>query len=456
MFLAQEIIRKKRDHEILSEAEIRHFVQGIVDESVSEAQIAAFGMASYFNGMSQDETVALTLAMRDSGTVLRWDDLDLNGPVLDKHSTGGIGDLVSLLVAPMVAACGGIVPMIAGRGLGHTGGTLDKLDAIPGYNSTPDLATFRRVVRQHSCAIIGQTIDLAPADKRFYATRDVTATVDSIPLITASILSKKLAAGAQTLVMDVKTGNGAFMANLAQAQQLANNIVEVGNGAGLATVAFITDMNQPLATCAGNALEVREAVRYLRGDIRPRRLHEVTMALATEMLLAGKLATTKEQANLQLIQALQSGRAATQFGAMCAGLGGPVDFIDRFEDYLPKANIRRAVYSPFRGVVTTIDTRALGLAIINLGGGRRFAGDKLDYSVGLSELAELGQVIERDTPLAIIHASSDADADLAASTLMAAFQIDALAAEIPPLIYERIEQRIQQKITSENILKTSL
>ncbi len=438
MFLAQEIIRKKRDHEILSEAEIRHFIRGICDESVTEAQIAAFGMASYFNGMSPAETVALTLAMRDSGTVLRWDDLELDGPVLDKHSTGGIGDLVSLLVAPMVAACGGIVPMIAGRGLGHTGGTLDKLDAIPGYNSSPDLAMFRHVVQKHSCAIISASSDLAPADKRFYATRDVTATVDSIPLITASILSKKLAAGAQTLVMDVKTGNGAFMANLAQAQQLANSIVEVGNGAGLTTVAFITDMNQALASCAGNALEVSEAVRYLRGEIRPQRLHEVTMALATEMLLAGKLAATKDDAIQQLMQALSSGRAATKFGAMCAALGGPNDFIDRYEDYLPKAKVTRAVYSPFRGVVTGIATRALGLIIIGLGGGRRCVGDKIDYSVGLSEIAALGQVIERDTPLAIIHARNEADADSAASTLIAAFQLDAVALVLPPTIYQRI------------------
>lgn len=447
MFLTQETIRRKRDHETLSEAEIRHFVQGICNESVSDAQIAAFCMASYFNGMSPIETVALTLAMRDSGTVLRWDDLDLDGPVLDKHSTGGIGDLVSLLVAPMVAACGGIVPMIAGRGLGHTGGTLDKLDAIPGYNSSPDLSTFRHVVQQHSCAIIGQTSDLAPADKRIYATRDGTATVDSIPLITASILSKKLAAGAQTLIMDVKTGNGAFMSNLAQAQLLANSIVEVGNGAGLATVALITDMNQPLATCAGNALEVREAVRYLRGEIRPRRLHEVTMALAAEMLMAGKLAATKEEAIQQLMQVLNSGHAASRFGAMCAGLGGPIDFIDRLEEYLPKAHIRHAVYSPFRGVVTAIDTRALGLIVLGLGGGRRFAGDKIDYSVGLSELAELGQVIERDIPLAIIHARNNAEADHATSALIAAFQIDAIAAESPPQIYQRI--------TSENNPKAS-
>lgn len=438
MFLMQEIIRKKRDGESLGEAEIRFFVDGITGGAVSDAQIAAFGMAIYFNDMALTETVALTLAMRDSGKVLRWDDLALDGPVVDKHSTGGIGDLVSLLVAPMVAACGGIVPMIAGRGLGHTGGTLDKLDAIPGYDSTPDLATFRRVVQQYRCAIIGQTGELAPADKRFYATRDVTATVDSIPLITASILSKKLAAGAQTLVMDVKTGNGAFMSSLASAKKLADSIVRVGNGAGLNTVALITDMNQSLATCAGNALETREAVRYLRCDIRPPRLHEVTMALAAEMLQAGGLAASENEARQRLMQALDSGHAAAAFGAMCAALGGPVDLVERFDHYLPKASVVRAVYARRSGFVAAIDTRALGLAVVSMGGGRRFAGDKIDYRVGFSNFAELGQMVDSNTPLALIHARSEADADLAASTVIAAFQLADTAPHLPPLIYQRI------------------
>lgn len=441
MLMAQEIIRKKRDHEALSAAEIAFFVGGISDATISEGQIAAFGMATYFNGMATQETVALTLAMRDSGQVLRWDDLELDGPVLDKHSSGGIGDLTSLLVAPLVAACGGIVPMISGHGLGHTGGTLDKLDAIPGYNSSPDLSTFRRVVRRARCAIVGQSAELAAADKRFYAIRDVTATVESIPLITASILSKKLAGGAQNLVLDVKSGNGAFMADLTAARQLAHSLVEVGTNAGLHTVALLTDMNQALANCAGNALEVAVAMRYLRADdaqSRPQRLHQLTITLAAEMLLAGGLAGTHEAAQIQVLQALSSGRAAAAFGAMCAALGGPRDFVERYQHYLPRAQVQRALYPKRSGYLTHIDTRTLGLAVLALGGGRRSATDALDYSVGLADLVELGQHVDADIPLAVIHARSAADAELAAQMLSTAFQMEDCVAALPPLIYQRI------------------
>ena len=330
MYLPQEIIRKKRDREALSGDEIRFFVKGIADGSITEGQIAAFGMAVFFNDMPLDERVALTLAMRDSGRVCRWDDLDLPGPTVDKHSTGGVGDVVSLMLGPMVAACGGVVPMIAGRGLGHTGGTLDKLDAIPGYTTQPDQDTFRRVVQQVGVAIIGQTGDLAPADKRFYATRDVTATVESIPLITASILSKKLAAGLSALVMDVKTGSGAFMPTLAQSEALARAIVGVGNGAGMKTSALITDMNQPLAPCAGNAIETRLAVRYLRGEERPARLHECTLALTADMLVAGGLAPDVATARAKLQAALDSGAAAAQVGRQVAARGGPAHRVAKY------------------------------------------------------------------------------------------------------------------------------
>ena len=289
-FLPQEIIRKKRDGVTLSVAEISAFVNGIAQDQVSEGQIAAFAMAVYFQGMNRDEGVALTCAMRDSGRVLDWKSLNLPGPIVDKHSTGGVGDVVSLMLGPMVAACGGFVPMISGRGLGHTGGTLDKLDSIPGYLTNITNEKFQAVVRDVGVAIIGQTADLAPADKRMYATRDVTATVESIPLITASILSKKLAAGLDALVMDVKAGSGAFMPTFEQSDALANNIAAVGNGAGLKTSALITDMNQPLAPSAGNALEVQCAVDYLTGKSRPARLHEVTMALAAELLVVSRLA----------------------------------------------------------------------------------------------------------------------------------------------------------------------
>src|SRR3954470_18624387 len=292
--LPQEIIRKKRDGGTLTEAEIGFMVDGLTQNTVSEGQVAAFAMAVFFRGLSMPERVALTVAMRNSGTVLDWKGLDLPGPVIDKHSTGGIGDKVSLMLAPILAACGGFNPMISGRGLGHTGGTLDKLDSIPGYQSQPDLETFRRVVKAVGCAVIGQTDDLAPADRRLYAIRDVTATVESIPLITASILSKKLAAGLDALVMDVKTGSGAFMAELAGARELARSIVDVANGAGLKTAALITDMNQALGRNVGNALEVAEAIDYLTGEARDPRLHAATIALAGELLALAGLAVNPE------------------------------------------------------------------------------------------------------------------------------------------------------------------
>ncbi len=311
--LPQEVIRAKRDGAILTAAEIGEFVNGLVNGAVTEGQAAAFAMAVYFRGMTTDEAVALTLAMRDSGAVLRW---DLPGPVLDKHSTGGVGDTVSLMLAPMVAACGGFVPMISGRGLGHTGGTYDKMESIPGYVAAPTMAKFRSVTAKVGCAIIGQTADLAPADKRLYGIRDVTATVESIPLITASILSKKLAAGLQGLAMDVKTGNGAFMTTAARSRTLAKSITSVATGAGLPTTALITDMDRPLADAAGNAVEVAYAVEYLTGVRREPRMHEVVMALCTEMLLLGKLARTPKAARTMLQAALDSGVAAERFQQM--------------------------------------------------------------------------------------------------------------------------------------------
>ncbi len=260
---------------------------------MSEGQIAALAMTIFFHDMTMPERVSLTMAMRDSGTVLDWKSLNLNGPVVDKHSTGGVGDVTSLMLGPMVAACGGYIPMISGRGLGHTGGTLDKLEAIPGFDIFPDDNRFRDIIKNVGVAIIGQTNSLAPADKRFYATRDITATVDSIPLITASILAKKLAEGLDALVMDVKVGSGAFMPTYALSEELAQAIVGVANGAGVRTTALLTDMNEVLASSAGNAVEVREAVRFLTGDYRNPRLLEVTMALCVEMLLSGGLRKTR-------------------------------------------------------------------------------------------------------------------------------------------------------------------
>ncbi len=328
--LPQEIIRHKRDGIRLPNGDITAFVAGVVDGRVSREQTAAFLMAAFLRGLDRDETVALTRAMTASGTTLHWPDLP--GPVLDKHSTGGVGDTVSLMLAPMVAACGGFVPMISGRGLGHTGGTLDKLESIPGYDVRPAPDRLAAVVREVGCAIVGQTDDLAPADRTLYAVRDVTATVESVPLITASILSKKLAAGLSGLVMDVKTGSGAFMASLVGARDLAQSLVHVAGGAGLPTRALITDMDAPLAPAAGNALEVAEAIRYLTGKQRDARLHAVVIALGAEMLLLGGLAADHDAAVARLAASLDSGAAAACFARMVAALGGPSDLLERYAE----------------------------------------------------------------------------------------------------------------------------
>ncbi len=433
--LPQELIRKKRDGLPLSRDEVKDFIGGLTSGAISESQVAAFAMAVFFKGMSPEEIVGLTLAMRDSGRVLKW---DLPGPVVDKHSTGGIGDNVSLMLAPMLAACGCYVPMISGRGLGHTGGTLDKLDSIPGYATQPDLTLFRKTVKETGAAIIGQTADLAPADKRLYAIRDVTATVESVPLITASILSKKLAAGLGFLVLDVKTGSGAFMAKTKDAVTLAKSLVRVANGAGLKTAALLTDMDEPLASAAGNAVEVRNAADYLTGKHRDAPLHEVTLALGAELLLLAKLAANAKGARAMLEKTLSSGAAAERFQRMVAALGGPRDFIDRAEAHLPKSPIVRPVFAGKAGQVQAIDTRALGLAIIELGGGRRVASDKIDHAVGLTELAGKGASVSKDRPLAMIHARDDAGFERAAGILRKAY-ILGKARRPSPAVLQRIE-----------------
>lgn len=421
MMLPQEIIRKKRDGRELSQAEILFFASGIADNSISEGQIAAFAMAVYFKGMTLEERVALTEGMRDSGQVLRWEGMD--GPVIDKHSTGGVGDNVSLMLGPLVAACGGFVPMISGRGLGHTGGTLDKLDSIPGYNTSPSEATFRKVVADCGVAIIGQTGELAPADRRFYATRDVTATVESIDLITASILSKKLAAGLEALVMDVKVGSGAFMPSYEDSRNLAESIVGVANGAGVKTSALITDMNQPLCSAAGNAVEVRDAIAFLTGKNRRARLHEVVMELAAELLVLGGLHQQTQEARTALEKALSSGKAAEVFSKMVSSLGGPSDLIDNVDKYLPQATVVREVTLPEEGYIAAIDTRRLGLIVVEMGGGRRRSEDKIDHSVGLSDIMEKGQFVEGGSSICRIHGRSESEVQHASKQVEEAFEL---------------------------------
>ncbi|QUM83548.1 MULTISPECIES: thymidine phosphorylase [unclassified Moritella] len=438
MFIPQEIIRRKRNGEVLSCAEIEYFVNGIADNSISEGQIGAFAMATYFNDMNMDERIAITSAMRDSGDVLSWNTMQLNGPIVDKHSTGGVGDVISLMLGPMVAACGGFVPMISGRGLGHTGGTLDKLDAIPGYQTTVDNTQFRQVVKDSGVAIVGQSANLAPADKRFYGVRDITATVESISLITASILSKKLAAGLDALVMDVKSGSGAFMPTHEESVALAKSIVSVANGAGCKTAALITDMNQVLASSAGNAVEVREAVRFLTGEYRNPRLFAVTMALCVEMLLSASLAIDVDDARNKLQAVLDNGKAAELFGTMVSGLGGPTDFVDNYDLHLPKTEIFRPVYAAQSGYLTEMDTRGFGMAVVAMGGGRRVATDQIDYAVGLSDIAALGQQLDAQTPVAMVHARSDAQFEAAQAEILKSIHIGDIQPAASADVYQQI------------------
>jgi thymidine phosphorylase len=420
----KELLRDKRDGRALTPDELRAIASGIGDGSLSDAQVAAFAMAVFFRGLDPDELPAFTLGMRDSGTVLHWSDLDR--PVLDKHSTGGVGDKVSLILAPLIAACGGATPMISGRGLGHTGGTLDKLEAIPGYNATPDAALMGRVVREVGCVIGGQTDDLAPADRRLYSVRDATGSVEAIPLIVSSILSKKLAAGLGGLVMDVKHGSGAFMSELGDARALARALVDVAVAAGLPTVALLTDMDRVLGATAGNALEVRESIAVLTGsaDADPR-LVEVTLELTRALLALGGLEGADPAA------ALASGAAAERFGAMVAALGGPADLMDRPDAYLDRAPVVREVCPEHDGVVVRHDTRGLGIVVMQLGGGRAVESDVIDFAVGLDAVAGPGADVSRGgRPLAVVHARDEASADAAEAAVRRTIEV-ADAAEQP-------------------------
>ena len=438
-FLPQEVIRRKRDGLALDDEAIQRFVAGIADGSISEGQVAAFAMAVFFRGMEFTEQATLTRAMTGSGRILDWSGMTLRGPVVDKHSTGGVGDKVSLMLAPIVAACGAHVPMISGRGLGHTGGTLDKLESIPGYNATPDLETFMKITADIGCSIIGQTGDLAPADRRFYAIRDVTATVESLPLITGSILSKKLAAGLDALVMDVKFGSGAFMRELDDARALARNITDVATAAGLPTVSLLTDMNEVLGSTAGNAVEVLETIGFLCGEERDPRLEACTLDLAAHMLALSGISESVEKGRTAASMALEKGHAAELFGRMVTAHGGPADLLNRSADYLPTAGVVRDVTPGESGIVGTIDARSVGLAVISLGGGRTRADQDIDPAVGLTHIAGVGATVGPDAPLARIHARSEEDADVAARMLREAFTVSADAPAPQPVVREIVE-----------------
>ncbi|NNE79609.1 MAG: thymidine phosphorylase [Silicimonas sp.] len=430
---ARAIIEKLRDGREPTQAELNWFASGLANRAVSDAQAGAFAMAVCLRGLSEEARVALTLAMRDSGDVLKW---DVGGPVVDKHSTGGIGDCPSLLLAPMLAAVGVANPMISGRGLGHTGGTLDKLEAIPGVSTAVDEAGFRRMVDDIGCAIVSASSRIAPADKKLYAVRDVTGTVESIDLITASILSKKLAAGLDALILDVKYGSGAFMESVEDAKALARSLVDTAKGAGCPTVALITDMNQPLASAAGNALEIAEVMEALT-EPKNSRLVDLTLALGAELLVLAGIETAPEVAAVKLRDALQSGAAAEKFDAMVTALGGPASFSSDWRQRLPEASVIREIPAPASGTITGFDGHAIGLAVVRLGGGRMREGDRIDASVGFSDILALGTEVQKGQPVARLHAANE-KAALAAERAFRDSLTIGENSEFPPLIIEKV------------------
>ena len=431
---ARSILAKLRHDTELSAEELTWVAGALADQTLSAAQAGAFAMGVCRNGLSQAGRVALTRAMCASGHVLSW---DLDKPVLDKHSTGGVGDCVSLVLAPALAACGAYVPMISGRGLGHTGGTLDKLEAIPGVGVMLDEARLRAVVGRVGCAIVGATGDIAPADKRLYAVRDVTATVDSLDLITASILSKKLAAGLEGLVLDVKVGSGAFMKDIGAARDLAQALVGTANAAGCPTRAIISDMSQPLVPSLGNAVEVAEVMQVLCGEGQGR-IVTLCAALGGVLLAGAGLARDADAGAVQITDAIVEGRAAERFGAMIAALGGPVRFVEDWRRFLPEATVMREVVAQTSGVVQAIDGEALGLAVVALGGGRAVESDLVDPAVGLSGVVRLGARVEKGQPLAVVHASRPMQADRAVAAVRAAITLGGGAVQVPDLILEHV------------------
>jgi len=430
-----ELILKKRDGFALAEAEITFLIEGYTSGRIPDYQMAAFCMAVFHRGMTAEETLGLTRAMLQSGSVLDFSSLP--GLKLDKHSTGGVGDKTSLIIAPLVAAAGAYVPMISGRGLGFTGGTLDKLESIPGFTVQLPLSRFRAVLRQVGCAMIGQTEEIAPADRKLYALRDVTATVESIPLICASIMSKKLAEGLDGLVLDVKTGAGAFMPTLEQASDLAQSLVDIGNGLGTQTVALITDMNQPLGKAVGNALEVQEAIQTLKGS-GPQDLSLLSEKLSSRMLSLSADSGEPGRARTKVAEALSSGRALEKFAQMVEAQGGDPRVIDD-PSLLPQAALRQVIVSNSTGFVTGVNARTVGRVSMALGAGRETVESRIDPSVGILLNKKIGDRVEKGEPLCAVFYNQPAKFEAVRQPLVEAFAISSDRIEPPPLIKRILE-----------------
>jgi pyrimidine-nucleoside phosphorylase len=431
-----ELIAAKRDGHVLTTDEIQWLIAGFTRGELPDYQLAAFAMAVFFKGMTEAEMVALTLAMRDSGKVI-----DLSGVAgrkVDKHSTGGVGDKVSLALAPLVAACGVRVPMVSGRGLGHTGGTLDKLEAIPGFSVHCSTERFIELVRDVGTGMIGQTADIAPADKKLYAVRDVTATVESVPLIVASILSKKLAEGIDALVLDVKVGRGAFMKDLSAARTLAQALVRTAKGAGKDCVALLTRMDAPLGRTVGNALETKEAFALLHG-VGPTDLKQCTMALAVEMLLLGHVAKSADQARELLDRAIADGSARAVARAMVRAQGGEPRVVDEPDAVLASTQSRSAVRATSAGFIQAIDALEVGLAGVALGAGRTRSDQAVEPAVGFVFERVVGDRVEAGDVIAWVHSDDQARASAAVARVGRATQIGTTEVSVPELIIERIQ-----------------
>ena len=439
MILPQEIIRKKRDGEALSKKEIEQFIEGITDWSVSDGQIAALAMAVVINGMSKDETVALINAIVDTGMVIDWSTIELSAPIVDGHTTGGVGDKTDILYAPIIAACGGCVPMISGHGLHHTGGTLDKMESIDGYNSMPETSKLKEIIKNVGCAIIGATPKLTSVDRRIYPIRDVTATINSVPLITASIISKKIAAGIKDgLVIDVKTGNGTFTTTIEETFELAKSLVSTANEIGLPTTAIITDMNQVMGDSAGNALEIMECIDFLTGKKQNHRLLELIIETCAEALIVSKLSSNLEEAKLKVKEVLANGKAAEVFAKMVAGLGGDANILEKPETKLPQAKYIKPIYPKEAGIITSMNTRWFGLAVVHLGGGRLYLSQKLDYSAGFSNIAEVGETVDNNRPLAFVHAETEEACEMAVQHIRGAVNVGSEKPNLNKVIYQKI------------------
>lgn len=431
---ARTIITRVRRGEALGLEACQWLAKGLASGTVGDAQGGAFAMAVCLNPLSIDDRVKLTLAMRDSGETLQW---DLDGPVLDKHSTGGLGDCVSLVLAPLLAKAGIYVPMISGRGLGHTGGTLDKLASISGVRTDIDASTLKGILRDVGCAIVAATENIAPADRRLYAIRDVSATVDSLDLICSSILSKKLAAGLDGLILDVKCGSGAFMQTPEEARALARALVDTANAAGCRTSAVISDMNTPLAPAMGNALEVIEVMRVLTQGARGR-LYDLSIELGARLLVDHGISKAPAEAREKLETLIATGKAAERFGRMIAAQGGPTAFEDSWTHLLPEAPVIKEVTAEYAGYISAWDGIALGLGVVDLGGGRHRQEDVINPAVGLSSIAGVGDYVDGGVPIATIHAARPEDAERMETVLKGAVRISDVKPDLTPLIFEDI------------------